>query len=37
MIPIILLFLVIILALIVRFWPDISAYLVQVFSSLLPG
>jgi hypothetical protein len=37
MIPIILLCLVIFLALIVRFWPDISAYIGQVFSSLLLG
>ncbi len=32
--PIILLFLVIILALIVRFWPEITAYLGQIVSSV---
>jgi hypothetical protein len=32
--PIILLFLVIILALVVRFWPDITAYLGQIVSSI---
>jgi hypothetical protein len=32
--PIILLFLVILLALIVRFWPEITAYLGQIVSSI---
>lgn len=32
--PIILLCLVIILALVIRFWPEITAYLGQIFSSL---
>jgi len=34
MTPIILLFLVIILALIVRFWPEITVYLGQIISSI---